>query len=80
MDKSAKTLMVRPPRPRNICLLEGCDNPIVGNERLCAIHYYRLPRVTRRALAIEDRQATVRDHRLIAFVLGGQPLDQIFIV
>ena len=67
-------------RPRNICLLEGCDNPTVSTARLCAIHHYRLPRATRRALAIEDRHAVVRDHRLVAYILGGQPLDQIFIV
>lgn len=67
-------------RGSNICLVEDCDRPTVGSERLCVIHHYQLPRPTRQALAIRDDRTEDRDHRLIAFVLGRMPLEHIHIV
>lgn len=66
--------------PHNVCLVRDCESATVGGERLCAIHYYRLPRPTRQALALEDERAGDRDHRLVAFVQGGVPLDMINII
>lgn len=66
--------------PHSICMVKGCDNPTIGSERMCAIHHYKLPRATRQALAIVDEFSGDRDRRLMAFVLGGQPLDQVHII
>lgn len=64
----------------HVCLLPGCERATVGGERLCEIHFYRLPRATRSALAIEDQFSEDRDRRLLAFVLGGVPLEQVHII
>lgn len=66
--------------PHGVCVVKGCEQATVGGERLCAIHHYQLPRATRAALALEDEFSEDRDRRLLAFVLGGQPLEQVHII
>jgi hypothetical protein len=66
--------------PHSVCLVKGCESATVGSERLCAIHHYQLPQATRAALALEDQFSEDRDRRLLAFVLGGQPVEHVYII
>ena len=65
-------------RSNDICAVPDCGKLTAGNEKLCVIHYYQLPRATRAALAIQDELTRERYRRLVIMINGGQPLDQIY--